>query len=60
MASRKNLYTRAEVALHNTSEDIWIIIDGKVYNVTNWLELHPGGSTIIEHYGGEDATVSSL
>ena len=53
-------YTRGEVALHKTPQDLWIIIDGKVYDVTNWLNHHPGGKRVIQHYGGEDATVSSL
>ena len=53
-------YTRGEVALHKTPQDLWIIIDGKVYDVTNWLKHHPGGKRVIQHYGGEDATVSSL
>ena len=53
-------YTRGEVALHKTPQDLWIIIDGKVYDVTNWLKRHPGGKRVIQHYGGEDATVSKL
>ena len=51
-------YTRAEVALHKKPQDLWIIIDGKVYDVTNWLKYHPGGKKLLQHYGGEDATVS--
>ena len=50
-------YTRGEVALHKKPQDLWIIIDGKVYDVTSWLKHHPGGKKIIQHYGGEDATV---
>ena len=53
-------YTRAEVAGHKTPTDCWIIIQGKVYNVTQWLRKHPGGKRIIQHYAGEDATVSII
>ena len=50
-------YTRAEVALHKTPQDLWIIVDGKVYDVTKWLKHHPGGERILQHHGGQDATV---
>ena len=50
-------YTRAEVALHKTPQDLWIIIDGKVYDVTNWIKHHPGGDLILKNSGGQDATV---
>ena len=50
-------YTRAEVALHKTPQDLWIIIDGKVYDVSNWIKRHPGGERILKNSGGQDATV---
>ena len=50
-------YTRAEVSQHKRSRDCWIIIEGRVYDVSGWLDKHPGGKRIIRHYAGEDATV---
>jgi len=49
-------FTVAEVAKHNTPTDCWIIVDGKVYDVTGWIANHPGGQKIILGYAGMDAT----
>ena len=54
----KRCYTRGEVSVHKKSNDCWIVVEGKVYDVSGWLDKHPGGKRIIRHYAGEDATVS--
>ncbi|GBE80753.1 FMN-dependent dehydrogenase-domain-containing protein [Sparassis latifolia] len=45
-----------EVAEHNSRESCWIIVHGRVYDVTDFLDEHPGGSKIILKYAGKDAT----
>eukprot|EP00013_Stygamoeba_regulata_P020331 CAMPEP_0177654554 /NCGR_PEP_ID=MMETSP0447-20121125/14402_1 /TAXON_ID=0 /ORGANISM="Stygamoeba regulata, Strain BSH-02190019" /LENGTH=142 /DNA_ID=CAMNT_0019158227 /DNA_START=37 /DNA_END=465 /DNA_ORIENTATION=+ len=54
--SAPRLYTRAEVARHNRKEDCWIIVNGKVYDVTEWQYHHPGGEAIITEEMGKDNT----
>ncbi len=46
----------ANIATHSTPQDCWIIISSKVYDVTNYLNLHPGGRNRIIPYCGQDAT----
>lgn len=53
----KNVFTTADVAKHATPEDCWAIVGGDVYDLTTWVERHPGGSTIIKSLCGTDATV---
>ena len=36
-------YTKEEVATHNTDRDLWLIINKKVYNFSNYAKVHPGG-----------------
>ncbi|KAL3625435.1 Cytochrome B5-like protein [Castilleja foliolosa] len=48
-------YTKAEVSLHNKRTDCWIIIKEKVYDVTSYVEEHPGGDAILAH-AGDDST----
>lgn len=45
-----------EVGKHNQKSDCWVIVHGKVYDVTSFLDQHPGGSAIILKYAGKDAT----
>jgi flavocytochrome c len=51
-----NEYTVEEVARHNKKDDVWVIIDGQVLDVTKFLPDHPGGEKAILLYAGRDAT----
>ncbi|KHN99908.1 mitochondrial cytochrome b2 [Metarhizium album ARSEF 1941] len=50
------LFDAAEVAKHNTPDSCWVVLYGNVYDVTNFLTSHPGGSDIILKLAGQDAT----
>lgn len=45
-----------QVRKHNTRKDCWVIIHGKAYDVSDFVDEHPGGSAIILKYAGKDAT----
>lgn len=48
--------TMDEVAKHNKEEDAWVVIRGKVFNITPYLDFHPGGRDEIMRGAGKDAT----
>uniref|UniRef100_A0A8C2F1K4 Fatty acid desaturase 2 n=1 Tax=Cyprinus carpio TaxID=7962 RepID=A0A8C2F1K4_CYPCA len=54
--TRFSTYTWEEAQKHTKSGDQWIVVERKVYNVSQWVKRHPGGLRIIGHYAGEDAT----
>merc|ERR1712159_214386 len=45
-------YTWAEIANHDKHEDCWVVVNDKVYDVTNFLNEHPGGPVIITEVSG--------
>jgi cytochrome b involved in lipid metabolism len=55
-ASGNIILNAAEVARHNSLHDCWLIINNKIYNVTNYLSAHPGGVNTISPYCGQEAT----
>lgn len=56
MAKNSKQFTAAEVAEHNTPDDAWVILHDKVYNVTKFARVHPGGKKILLDYAGKDIT----
>lgn len=49
-------FTISEVALHDSKEDCWTVISGSVYDLTGFVNRHPGGDEILRACGA-DATV---
>ncbi|KAH7888435.1 FAD binding domain-containing protein [Phlebopus sp. FC_14] len=49
-------FTTTDVAKHNKKDDVWVIVNGQVLDVTSFLPDHPGGEKAILLYAGRDAT----
>ncbi|KAG6386486.1 hypothetical protein SASPL_155389 [Salvia splendens] len=50
------VFTLAELSEHTTNKDCWLLIGGKVYDVTKFLDDHPGGDEVLLQSTGKDAT----
>ncbi|WP_022667143.1 FMN-dependent alpha-hydroxy acid dehydrogenase [Desulfospira joergensenii] len=48
--------TMQEVEGHNTPDDCWVVINGKVYDLSVFQQEHPGGSPIITNNAGKDVS----
>ncbi|KAI2626736.1 glycolate oxidase [Hypoxylon sp. NC1633] len=48
----------SEVSKHNTAQDCWVVIHGKVWDVSDFLDEHPGGANVLLKLAGQDATTS--
>ncbi|OAD58596.1 Cytochrome b5 [Eufriesea mexicana] len=49
-----------EVAWHDTVDNCWVVIHDYVYDCTDFLKTHPGGSDVILEYAGRDATLAFI
>lgn len=47
----------SEISQHVSAKSAWFVLHNKVYDVTPFLDLHPGGRDILLHHTGLDATV---
>ncbi|OAY28215.1 cytochrome b5 [Manihot esculenta] len=56
MGGEGKVFTLAQVSEHNNPKDCWLIIGGKVYDLTKFLEDHPGGDEVLLSATGKDAT----
>lgn len=52
----KKTFSKEDVAAHNKEDDVWIILNGKVYDVTPYVEEHPGGKAILRNAGADSTT----
>ncbi len=51
--SAPKVFSLDEVKKHTAVDDLWIALHGKVYNVTQFLEEHPGGDGVLMDNAGD-------
>ncbi|KAI4371567.1 hypothetical protein MLD38_019786 [Melastoma candidum] len=56
MEGEKKYITREELRLHNKPGDLWVSIQGKIYDVSEWANRHPGGVLPLLTLAGQDIT----
>ncbi|GAA5884410.1 hypothetical protein JCM6882_005239 [Rhodosporidiobolus microsporus] len=53
---KPKILSMEEVAKHNSPESLWVVIDGKVWDISKIYKHHPGGQHVLDHFAGKDAT----
>jgi cytochrome b involved in lipid metabolism len=48
--------SREELKQHNTQFDCWTALNGKVYNISQYIAYHPGGEAKLMLGAGKDCT----
>lgn len=55
-AGAKSGIPMSEVKKHNSKESCWVVLHGKVYDLTEFMADHPGGEDVVLKWSGKDAT----
>ncbi|XP_067652792.1 cytochrome b5-like isoform X1 [Haliotis asinina] len=58
MTEKLKTYRLSEVKEHKDSKSAWLVIHNQVYDVTKFLEEHPGGEEVLLEQAGDDASES--
>ncbi|KAI1181753.1 mitochondrial cytochrome-like protein b2 [Nemania serpens] len=56
MEPKASMLDAQEIAKHRSTSSCWIVMHGKAYDVTSYLDEHPGGAAVLLKQGGTDAT----
>ena len=52
--------SNSEIKTHNLKSDCWSIVNGNVYNLTTYVQRHPGGASVIANICGKDGSKAFL
>lgn len=58
MAPPAETYSREDVRSHTSEDSLWCIIDSTVYDLTDFVDAHPGGESVLRQVAGQDATTA--
>ena len=50
------IISEEELARHNQDKNAWVAVNGAVYDVTKFMDQHPGGRAVLQKYLGRDCT----
>jgi len=53
----KKVYSWDEIEKHNKNDDIWIVANNNVYDVSELVNVHPGGKNAILRHAVQDCTL---
>eukprot|EP01091_Cochliopodium_minus_P016134 TRINITY_DN5950_c0_g1_i1.p1 TRINITY_DN5950_c0_g1~~TRINITY_DN5950_c0_g1_i1.p1 ORF type:complete len:137 (+),score=41.50 TRINITY_DN5950_c0_g1_i1:2-412(+) len=56
LESKVKEYTMDDLKKHNKEGDLWILIKGKIYDVSEFMIDHPVGGDLLLDVAGKDAT----
>ncbi|XP_064466527.1 cytochrome b5-like isoform X2 [Ornithodoros turicata] len=56
MAATKKVFTLADIEKHNEKNSAWLLIHNSVYDVTKFMDEHPGGEEVLLEQAGKHAT----
>jgi cytochrome b involved in lipid metabolism len=48
--------TWEEVQRHRSLDDLWVVLEGEVYDLSSWAKEHPGGTKVLMTWAGRDAS----
>ena len=52
----EKVYKLSDLKEHNKRNDIWVAVHGKVYDLTDFIDTHPGGEEVLLGVAGSNAT----
>jgi 4-hydroxysphinganine ceramide fatty acyl 2-hydroxylase len=53
-SARLPTLSRSEIESHNTAKSCYVTLGNNVYDVTDFLDSHPGGADLVLEYAGKD------
>lgn len=54
----KKVIPLTEISKHKSINDLWMAVNGKVYDITKFVDQHPGGEEVLLEHAGTDATAA--